>query len=75
MLYGPKGYYLDCDTAVCAECAPEGFEDANYSEWSGFEGWDEPIVIGYFSEPGDSDDYCAEWGEIIQEGLSSLVES
>jgi hypothetical protein len=75
----PIGYYMDCDTAVCADDAPAGFEAGDYSAWAGFEGWEEPAAIFMDSE-SDSVTHCATCGRVIKhdltsEGYASITES
>lgn len=59
MLYEPLGYYTDCDTAVCQDCATE--EDAK----------DPYAVISYFAEPVDCPCHCAVCGELVDTGLTA----
>jgi hypothetical protein len=64
------GYYVDCDTAVCRDCAPAGFSRSDYSEWPGFEGWPEPLVIFIDSE-SDSPTHCHKCGAVIAHDLTA----
>ena len=63
------GYYTDCDTALCADCAPEGFADSDYVQWEGFEGWDEPLAI-FDDTESDSVTHCADCGAVIDSALT-----
>lgn len=69
--YGvPLGWYVDCDSAVCRNCAPTGFADGDFSEWRGFEGWEEPAAICYDDE-SDSVTHCRECGAVIAHNLTA----
>ncbi len=73
------GYYVDCDTAVCADDAPAGFVSGDYSEWPGFEGWESPAAIFMDSE-SDSVTHCGTCGRVIRhdlttEGSESITDS
>lgn len=75
----PMGFYTDCDTAVCRECAPDGFMAGEYSEWPGFEGWESPAPI-FMTDESDSVTHCAKCGRVIAhdltaEGMASITES
>lgn len=63
------GYYITCDDAVCEDCAPAGFNEGDYSQWDGFESWEEPIVIFRDTE-SDTPTNCKECGEVIPHALT-----
>jgi hypothetical protein len=68
--YGiPIGYYVTCDDAVCADCAPSGFAQGDYSGWPEFEGWEEPIAITMDDE-SDSITHCRECSRVIRHDLT-----
>lgn len=69
--YGqPIGYYIDCDTAVCADDAPAGFATGDYSDWPGFEGWESPGVIT-MDDAGDTPTHCVKCGRVIRHDLTA----
>lgn len=68
-MYGPIGYYVTCDDALCADCAPAGFAESDYSEWEGFDGWSEPIAI-FPSTESDTPTHCAECEALIPHDLT-----
>jgi hypothetical protein len=68
---GVIGYYVTCDDAMCANCAPDGFADGDYTDWSGFEGWTEPIAIFDDSE-SDSTTFCKVCESLIPQTLTSV---
>jgi hypothetical protein len=71
--YGiPMGWYVNCDDAVCRDCAPAGFKlfPADYSAWPGFEGWEEPLAICNDDE-SDSVTHCRECGAVIAHDLTA----
>jgi hypothetical protein len=63
------GYYTDCDSAVCRDCAPRGFEAGDYSEWPGFEGWEEPSAIFNDTE-SDTPTHCVKCQAVIRHDLT-----
>lgn len=63
------GYYITCDDAICADCAPKGFASGDYSEWPGFESWPDPIIIFTDSE-GDTITHCCDCGAVIRHNLT-----
>lgn len=63
------GYYVTCDDAVCADCAPAGFEDGDYHAWLGFKGWESPIAIFMDAESG-SPTHCHVCGAVIAHDLT-----
>jgi hypothetical protein len=63
------GYYTDCDTAICRDCAPAGFASGDYSQWAGFEGWESPSAIFMDSE-SDSPTQCAKCEAVICHDLT-----
>lgn len=63
------GWYVDCDSAVCRDCAPRGFGSGDYSEWPGFEGWESPLAICYDNE-SDSVTHCRQCGAVIAHDLT-----
>lgn len=67
MKYDVIGYYVDCDTALCVDCAKKVYGDDITLGWiraGGFEGWDTPGVIFPDTE-SDYEEYCADCGELI----------
>lgn len=64
------GYYVNCDDAVCRDCAPAGFEAGDYSEWPGFEGWESPAAI-FMDDASDSVTYCRQCGAVIAHDLTT----
>lgn len=64
------GWYVDCDSAVCRDCAPAGFASGDYSEWPGFEGWEDPLAICNDDE-SDSVTHCRECGAVIVHDLTA----
>lgn len=56
------GVYVDCDTAVCADCHDP-------STWEGFEDWDEPLAIFPDSE-ADTPNHCAQCHALIPHALT-----
>ena len=62
MMFGPIGYYLDCDTAVCDEC----FDP---DQWQGFEDCSEPLPISEDDE-ADTPTHCARCEELIAHALT-----
>ena len=62
-MYGPIGYYLNADDAVCAE----HYEPEN---WEGFEGWDEPLAI-FEHDEADSPTHCTVCEDVIEHSLTS----
>jgi hypothetical protein len=68
------GYYVDCDDAVCRDCAPAGFDNGDYSQWPGFEGWEEPIAI-FMDAEADTPTHCTECGAVIAHDLTPDGES
>jgi hypothetical protein len=70
-MYGdPIGYWLTCDDAVCTACAPSGFAEDDFSEWPGFESWDEPLIITAEDE-SDSPTHCSVCESLIEHRLTS----
>lgn len=69
-MYKPIGYYLNCDDAVCTDDAPAGFANEDYSEWSGFEGWETPAVI-FDHEESDTPTHCKTCEALIPHALTS----
>lgn len=63
------GYYVNCDDAVCRDCAPAGFAEGDYSEWPGFEGWESPAAIFNDSE-SDTPTHCRQCGAVITHDLT-----
>ncbi len=63
------GYYVNCDDAVCRDDAPTGFASGDYSEWPGFEGWEEPAAIFNDSE-SDTPTHCVTCGAVIAHDLT-----
>jgi hypothetical protein len=57
------GYYVDCDTAHCADCV-------DLEGWEGFEDWDEPLAISAWDE-SDTPTHCAICESLIPHGLTS----
>lgn len=64
------GYYVDCDTAICRDDAPAGFAHGDYSEWPGFEGWEEPLAI-FMDAESDSVTHCSKCGRVIARDLTT----
>jgi hypothetical protein len=64
------GHYVDCDSAVCRDCAPAGFESGDYSAWPGFEGWESPLAI-FFSSESDTPTHCVECDAVICHDLTT----
>lgn len=64
------GYYETCDDARCRDCVPSGYADGDYSGWSGFEGWEEPIAIFNDTE-SDSITHCRTCRAVIKHDLTS----
>ena len=58
----PVGFYVDCDTAVHAECY-------DLETWNGFEDWTEPLAISDTSE-SDTPTHCAVCGDLIDHALT-----
>jgi hypothetical protein len=63
------GWYTDCDSAVCRNCAPSGFARGDFSEWGGFEGWEEPAAICYDDE-SDGPTHCVKCSAVITHDLT-----
>jgi|SRR5581483_7724006 len=63
------GYYVDCDSAVCRDCAPAGFAGGDYSQWEGFEGWESPIAI-FMDGESDSPTHCCKCSAVIAHDLT-----
>jgi hypothetical protein len=61
-VYEPIGYYVDSDTAYCADCYTD-------DDFYGFEGWTEPIAIPSHSE-ADSPTHCARCESLIPEVMT-----
>ena len=64
-----EGYYVNCDNAVCMDCAPVGFRHGDYREWLGCTGWTEPLVI-FDDIESDSVTHCASCGTVIDSALT-----
>ena len=64
------GYYVTCDDAICRNCAPAGFADGDYSEWPGFEGWEEPLAI-FNDTDADTPTHCRQCGAVIRHDLTA----
>lgn len=64
------GYYVNCDDAVCADDAPAGFDAGDYSQWEGFDGWEEPAVI-FMDTESDTPTHCVKCGRVIRHDLTA----
>lgn len=64
------GYYVDCDSAVCAEDVPASWASGDYAGWEGFEGWKSPQAI-FMDSASDTPTHCAKCGRVIAHDLTS----
>lgn len=68
--YGvPMGWYTDCDSAICRNCAPKGFARGDFRKWGGFEGWESPIAV-CFDDERDSVTQCRACEAVIAHDLT-----
>lgn len=61
-MYGPIGFYADCDDAYCVACFDP---DA----WEGFEDWSEPLPI-FAQDEADGPTHCARCEDLIPHALT-----
>ena len=60
------GFYVDCDTAVCADCFDRGGAEARRGyEWS-----DDPVAIMSDAE-SDTPTHCTFCGDLVEHALTS----
>lgn len=65
---GMLGWYVNCDDAVCAGCAPEGFTRGDYSGWGG--SWESPATI-WDDGASDTPTHCGTCGQLIPHPLTA----
>lgn len=74
-MYGPIGYYINCDDALCGDCYHDvyGLEPqravAAWRRLARFEDWDAPIAITPDDE-SDTPTLCSECSELIPHALT-----
>src|SRR5213595_2157138 len=82
MRYGPIGFYVDCDSAVCSDCMREEVSEettlspksvylytATGKAWEGFESWEEPLAI-FTDTESDTPTHCSVCESLIEHALT-----